>query len=235
MYPLGYERLLHIRFTASQSKVISAYALTLYAPDDEKDIFFQAMENTLTSIPKSEHMYILGDLNSRVGSDSDGWLKCMGPHGVGIIYDNGQRLLELCSVHGLCVTNTYFSGKDSHKLSWRYPRSKRWHQLDLCITRRSYLKLVLNISSYHSADCNTDTSLVVSKVKLMIKKMLSANQQKLKRINTKLVVTHPTVSTSVKLSSAHMRELEQVTSLSGGKNWERKSISQSLVYLALKR
>ena len=152
MFPLGYERLLHIRFTSSQGKVniISAYAPTLYAPDDEKDIFFQAMENTVTSIPKTEHMYILGDLNSRVGSDNDGWPKCLGPHGVGTINDNGQRLLEFCSVHCLCVTNTYFSGKDSHKVSWCHPRSKRWHQLDLCITRRSDLKFVLHTRSYHS-------------------------------------------------------------------------------------
>ena len=74
MFPLGHERLLHIRFTSSQGKVnvISAYAPTLYAPDDEKDIFFQAMENTVTSIPKTEHMYILGDLNQSALTTMDG-------------------------------------------------------------------------------------------------------------------------------------------------------------------
>ena len=73
---------------------------------------------------------------------------------------NGQRLLELCSLRNLCITYTFFDGKPQHCVSWKPPRSHRWHQLDLLITRPRSLLNVLSIRSYHSADCNTDHVLV---------------------------------------------------------------------------
>ena len=48
--------------------------------------------------------------------------------------ENGQRLLELCTFHDLCITNSFHT-KPQHKVSWRHPRSKHWHQLDLILVR----------------------------------------------------------------------------------------------------
>ena len=73
---------------------------------------------------------------------------------------NGQRLLELCSLRNLCITYTFFEDKPQHYVSWKPPRSHRWHQLDLLITRPRSLLNVLSTRSYHSADCNTDHVLV---------------------------------------------------------------------------
>ena len=46
----------------------------------------------------------------------------------------------------------------------RHPLSLNWHQLDLVITRRAELASVFLTHSYHNANCDTDHSLVVSKV-----------------------------------------------------------------------
>ncbi|PFX21557.1 hypothetical protein AWC38_SpisGene13952 [Stylophora pistillata] len=56
--------------------------------------------------------------------------------------------------------------KPQHKVSWRHLRSKHWHQLDLILVRRTTIKNVLHTRSYHSADCDTDHSLVCCKVRL---------------------------------------------------------------------
>lgn len=69
----------------------------------------------------------------------------------------------------LCVTNTLFHCRDIHKVTWRHPRS--WHQLDLVITRRVDLASVLHTCTCHSTDCDTDHSPVVSKVRLVPRKM----------------------------------------------------------------
>ena len=61
-------------------------------------------------------------------------------------------------------------------MSWRHPRSRHWHQLDLVITRRSSLNHVLITWSYHSADCDIYHSLVGSKVRLRPKKIHRAKQ-----------------------------------------------------------
>ncbi|XP_033120196.1 uncharacterized protein LOC117119470 [Anneissia japonica] len=108
---------------------------------------------------------------------------CLGYHGVGRINENGQRLLELCAQRELCITNTYFQGKHRHKVSWRHMRSGHWHQLDLIITRRRDLPSVLHTRTYHSADCDTDHSLVISKVKFQLRKLHTSKHDGLPRIN----------------------------------------------------
>uniref|UniRef100_A0A0L8FW54 Endonuclease/exonuclease/phosphatase domain-containing protein n=1 Tax=Octopus bimaculoides TaxID=37653 RepID=A0A0L8FW54_OCTBM len=90
--------------------------------------------------------------------------------------DNGQRLLEFCTYHNLCITSTFFANKPSRKASWRHPRSHHWHQLDFIITRRSFLNPVQLTCSYHSADCDTDHSLIRSRVRILPKKSSSLQE-----------------------------------------------------------
>ena len=94
------------------------------------------------------------------------------------------RLLELCSNHHLCTTSSFFPNNKWHKASWMHPRSKHWHQLDHVITRRRLLCSVRNTRTYHSADCNTDNSLVLSKVVLKPRSFHLSKTKCLPRINT---------------------------------------------------
>ena len=83
---------------------------------------------------------------------------------------NGQRLLELCTFDDLCTTHSFFRTKLQHKISRRHPRSKHWHQLDLIPVRRAAIENVLHTRTYHSADCDTDHSLVCCKIRMQPKK-----------------------------------------------------------------
>ena len=76
------------------------------------------------------------------------------------------------SDHDSFIANSYFLPKPQHKVSWRQPRSKNWHQLDMILFMRSALKNVLHTHSYHtqSTDCDTDHSLVCCSIKLHPKK-----------------------------------------------------------------
>ena len=98
--------------------------------------------------------------------------------------DNGQRILEVCSFHNLCVTNTFFNTKPHHRVSWWHPRTKHWHQLDLILTRRASLNNVKITRSYHSADCDTDHSLVCGTVKLRACKIYHPKKKAAVKINT---------------------------------------------------
>ena len=70
-----------------------------------------------------------------------------------------------------------------HKVSWRHPRSKHWHQLDLIILRRAALKNVLHTRSYHSGYCNTDHSLVCCRIRLQPKRFHRTKKQGNPRID----------------------------------------------------
>ena len=182
----GTERLLALRLLTSSgvANILTAYAPTLCSTAEEKDKFYQALDEKLSGIPSSEGLYLLGDFNARVGANHEAWPSCLGSFGRGKINENGQRLLELSCQHGLCVTNTYFRCKDIHQASWRHPRSRHWHQLDLVITRRRNIGSVLLTRSYHSADCDTDHALVASKLRLTPKRIHHSKTKGRPRINT---------------------------------------------------
>jgi len=182
----GTERILALRLSTSSgpANIFSVYAPTLYSNPEEKDQFYEALDQAISNIPSAEGLYLLGDFNARVGANYEAWPTCLGPHGRGKINENGQRLLEMCCMHSLCVTNTFFKCKGIHQVSWRHPRSRHWHQLDLVITRRAELASVLLTRSYHSADCDTDHSLVASKVRIIPKKLHHAKKNGRPRINT---------------------------------------------------
>ena len=182
----GTPRILSLRLSTSSGHVniLSIYAPTLSSTVETKDTFYEALETTIREIPTTEQVYLLGDFNARVGTDQEAWPRNIGHFGVGKLNDNGQQLLEICSYHDLCITNTFFATKPQHRNSWRHPRSNHWHQLDLVITRRRSLNCVLTTRSYHSADCDTDHSLVGSKVRLQPKRIHRSKQKGRPRINT---------------------------------------------------
>ena len=167
------ERLMSMSLNTEKGKVnlITAYAPTLQAPDEDKDRFYASLQEVIKSKHTDEPLYILGDFNARVGQENHLWPSCLGHHGIGKMNENGQRLLELCSNNGLCISNTYFAQKERQKVTWCHPRSKHWHQLDLILTRKKHLNSVKSTRAYHSADCNTDHTLVISKLKVKPKRM----------------------------------------------------------------
>ena len=167
----GSERILQMTLKTSTgfTTFVCCYAPTLSAETDHKERFYSQLDDAINKIPPSHDLFLLGDFNARVGAEKCLWPEVLGSHGTGKMNENGQRLLEFCSYHHLCITNTFFENKPIHKGTWRHPRSKTWHQIDFTITKQSNLRNVTNSRAYHSADCNTDHSLVRSKVKLVPK------------------------------------------------------------------
>ena len=181
----GTERLLTMQLNTVQgvANIICAYAPTNCSTEETKDSFYEELDRTIKSIPSNEQIILLGDFNARVGNDYESWNVCLGRHGIGKMNNNGQRLLELCTHHNLCITNTLFKTKPHQQVSWRHPRSKLWHQLDLVITRRDNIKNVRLTRVFHSADCDTDHSLVACTLHLMPKKIHRAKPPGNPRIN----------------------------------------------------
>ncbi|XP_047480569.1 craniofacial development protein 2-like [Penaeus chinensis] len=182
----GSERILTMRLNTTTCPVtlISVYAPTLMASSDTKDEFYENLCATLLKVPPKDQVILLGDFNACVGSDYEAWPSCLGKLNVGKVNENGQRLLEFCTRLNLCVANSFFQTKPQNKVSWRHPRSKHWHQLDLVLVRRSNLNSIKVLRSYHSADCDTDHLLVWCKVKLSPKKMFFSKAKGKPRLNT---------------------------------------------------
>ena len=64
MFPLVNERMMHMAFASSQVNIICAYSITLMETDEDKDNFFQSMEDAIKQIPKNEPLFLPGDFNA---------------------------------------------------------------------------------------------------------------------------------------------------------------------------
>ncbi|XP_005095538.1 craniofacial development protein 2-like [Aplysia californica] len=134
---------------------ISAYAPTRTTENEKKDQFFEEHQDAINNVPKADQLFLTGDFNARVGTENKVLPTSLGPFGLGKINENGQRLLEFCTNNNLCISNTFYSGNDRHKVSWCRPRLGHWQQIDFIIVRKKDANMVKQTRSFYSADCNT--------------------------------------------------------------------------------
>ncbi|XP_069161787.1 craniofacial development protein 2-like [Procambarus clarkii] len=107
---------LQLHTAAGMASLINAYAPTMTSSTEAKDEFYDNLGLALRDIPQQEPVYLQGNFISRIGSDHSSWHSCLGQFGFGKMNESGQRLLEFCCRHNLCVTNSFFDTKPQHKL-----------------------------------------------------------------------------------------------------------------------
>ena len=166
----GSERLPTLRLNSTTGPVtlISVYTPTLSAtPDTKKTCSTRTLHLSSGTFPARNKLFWVTSMPEWVQITTRGppalvsldWAKWM----------KIQPLLELCIFHDLCITNS-FRTKPQHKVPWRHPCSKHWHQLDLILGRHAAIKNFLHTRSYYRADCDTDHSLVCCKIRMQPKK-----------------------------------------------------------------
>ena len=95
-------------------------ALTNDAMDEEKDEFYNQLQDTVSSCNRNDMIVVMRDLNANVDNNNTNREEVMGKFGVGVMNENGERLCD-CSANGFIITGTIFPHKDIHKLTWRSP------------------------------------------------------------------------------------------------------------------
>ena len=209
--------------------LISIYAPTMTNPEENKERFYQQLDEAIQKVPKQDKLILLGDFNARVGTSSDLWHGIIGKHGIGQENSNGKLLLTLCSQHKLAITNTFFQLKDHHKTTWMHPRSKHWHQIDHIICRQSDVQDFRITRAMRGAECSTDHVLLRSKVNIQVKKKRRPQGKKPpKKLDVRKMKTQETIEN---LQNNLSERLEHLTFRQGEieNNWAelRQQVSEA--------
>ena len=77
--------------------VIQAYVPTSNPEEAEVERFYEDLQDLLELTPKKDVLFIIGDWNSKVGSQETPGVK--GKFGLGVQNEAGQRLIEFCPGH----------------------------------------------------------------------------------------------------------------------------------------
>ena len=146
---------------------IQAYAPTNEAIDEEKDEFYNQLQDSISSCSRHDMIIVMGDLNAKVGSSNAHREEVMGKFGVGIMNDNGERLCDFCSVNGLVITGTIFPHKEIHKLTWRSPDGKTVNQIDHVMVNGLMRASIMDTRVMRGADVYSDHYLLRTRIRLI--------------------------------------------------------------------
>ena len=174
------DRIMYIRLKV-QFSYITIFAV--YAPtnpvsstieaNQPSEDFYNELHSALANITPTDMVTILGDFNARVGVDShtNTWHAVLGPHGVGRVNENGQRLLDFCATNKLLITNSWFQHKLKHQYTWyrNGDRSNPGHIIDYVLVSARFRSSVLDTCVYREVQHHSDHELVVSTFRLKIK------------------------------------------------------------------
>ena len=147
--------------------VISAYAPQTGCDEEEKDKFWEEMDDVMVSIPAEERVIIGGDLNGHVGEGNVGCEDVIGKHGFGTRNAGGERIVEFASRTRMAVLNTYFTKKDEHKITYR--SGGRRTQIDYMLCRRRTLKEVADCKTLVGEHVTSQHRLVLCKIQFETK------------------------------------------------------------------
>ena len=115
--------------------IIQTYAPTEASSDEELENFYNDLEQALNQ-HRSQKNFIIGDMNSKVGTRNHEDEESVGPHGIGIRNKRGERLIQFAQEYKMKVANTFFRKPPQSKWTWRSPNGKTKNEIDFILCER---------------------------------------------------------------------------------------------------
>ena len=102
------DRIILIRMTIGKTVFVfvCVYAPQANLSEFEKDRFYRMLQCTVAKIPASEQLFVCGDWNGHITSQSTGFEEVHGGQAIGKRNTEGERVLEFAFANELVVGNT---------------------------------------------------------------------------------------------------------------------------------
>ena len=115
--------------------------------DQEKDLFWEELDEMLQQIPDTEHViiiYIAGYMNGHIGANREGFECWHGGNGYGQLNEEGRVILQCAQMFDLAICNTFYNKTDEHLFT--YSSGNTASVIDYILVRIDNL--------VHVRDCN---------------------------------------------------------------------------------
>ena len=99
--------------------VIQVYAPTSNTEEAEFEWFYEDLQDRLELIIKKDVLFIIGDWNTKVGSQELPGVT--GKFGLGVQNELGQRQTKFCQENALVIANTFFQQHKRQLFTWTSP------------------------------------------------------------------------------------------------------------------
>ena len=146
--------------------IIQIYVPTTSAQKAEDDWFY---EDLLKLTPEKRCLFIIGDWDSKVGSQAISGVT--GKFGLGVQNEAGQRLTEFCQENTLVIANTLFQQHKRWLYIWTSPDDQYRNQIDYILCSQRQRSSIQSAKTKPRADCGSDHEFPIAKFRLKWKKV----------------------------------------------------------------
>ena len=112
------------------------------------------LQETVGSVARGDVLVVMGDLNARVGNDTEVWGEILGKHGEAACNGNGRQLLQFCSENNLAVSNSWFQHKRIHQFTWECRGRGLKSIIDYFLVRKECMRRVKDVK-VHGEGCSS--------------------------------------------------------------------------------
>ncbi|KAK2704214.1 hypothetical protein QYM36_017512 [Artemia franciscana] len=181
------ERIATIRLKESVSNltIIHVYTLDSTRSDEECEQFYFQLQSVTDQTPKKDMLIVMGDFNTITGNDPIDPRDVMGPHGHGRLNGRGERLISFCRENDLYITNNAFKHRHRRKVTWRSHDGVTENMIDHVLISKRWKSSIMDTVSLPGKDFDSDHSLLMSKLKLRLKRL--PKTKRIPRFRTELL------------------------------------------------
>jgi len=94
--------------------------------------------------------------------------KTVGPHGLGMRNERGERLIDRCEEKKLAIMNTWFADHLRRRYTLASPGDRTRNQIGYIMINERYRSSVSNARAYPGADANSDHNPVIATIKIYL-------------------------------------------------------------------
>ena len=159
------DRIMSIELGFEKSvNVVGAYAPQVGCREEEKDEFWEQLEQELSLIPDGERVILGGDLNGHVGRRRDGIERMHGGWGIGERNAEGERVMDFAMTFGMAICNTFLQKRDCQFVT--YKSGGRESQIDFPLWRKEHFPEMRNCKVIKGESVAAQHKLVVGDLEI---------------------------------------------------------------------
>ena len=157
---------IHVRGLFFNYSLICVHAPTEEKDDDEKDNFYEDLDQIYEECPKRDVKIIIGNLNAKIGQEAI-YRPIIIKYSLHTLSnDNGIRLINFACSKNIVVASTLFNHKDIHKMTWRSHDGQTHNQIDHLLIDARHVSNLMDVRTFRGANIETGHYyLLISKIR----------------------------------------------------------------------
>ncbi len=161
--------------------ILQIYAPTQQASQEERDEFYEVLQNTLWE-GREYYNIIIGDYTAKLGNNlKNRGLKCLGAFCSGnVTSKNGEILVNFSEDSNLKIANTFYKKKLGRKWTWQYPDGKTKNEINYRLVNDT--RIVKDVSVLKTLNFPSDHRAVHLKLKISKRAKIDDARRLKKRI-----------------------------------------------------